>query len=667
MDFYVTGSERLERAPGFKLVGRAEKLREISYILMRSKADSILLVGAGGVGLSTILLGLQASKNHDDASFDIISKRLYWLDVDRLFGIGEDQKVKDAFNQMMMVMDRTPESVLIIENTKVFLEGAKNAGCLSFLNTLTTAVRGGKTQIIWECRDEDLEYALKTYPELHEFYTLVDVREPDAADLKEIVFHATESLRAHHQIKIAPEAIIEAVNLTTKYRGTNGGLSRAQPERSITLLDRALASYRLDAHRGKTTEDLRKLHGEVREAEEFIIRRDAEIAEKDAAVRDPKEEKKFRGLAERIGGSTDTADLRRQRDNAEAVLTVLRKQYERATQKINDDLALTKDMVQQEFSRISGIPMSTLNEDEREKLLTMETHLNDAVFDQQEAVKAVTNAAKVARIGRRTGGPLGCFMLGGPSGVGKTELVRQFSAHRALNLDRLDMSEFMEKHDVAKLIGAPPGYEGFEEGGRLTTSVRNNPNQVFLFDEVEKANIKVFDVLLQVLDAARLTDNLGREVSFKESYIFMTTNIGQEYLLDEKIPFPEAKAMALADLRKIFRAEFLNRINGMQNILWFERLAPPTIAKIIRREINALDSAYEGINSVMTDEDLMAFVIDRYEVRTGARGPVGYVRANLDPIIADQLLAAPDFTGTLRIGYDKKSRKFTTSMKRKAA
>ena len=664
MDFYVTGSERLQRVPGFKLVGRADKLREISYILMRSKADSILLVGAGGVGLSTLLLGLQASKEDPDAPFDIVSKRLYWLDVDKLFAKGDDAKVKDSFNQMMVVMDRTPESVLIIENTKAFLEGARNAGCLSFLNTLSSAVRGGKTQVIWECRDEDLEFALKTYPELHEFYTLVDVKEPAVSDLLEIVTHATDHLFLHHQIRLEPEAIQEAVDLTTKYRGAE--LSRAQPERSITLLDRALASYRLDAHRGKTSDELRKLHGRVREAEEFIIEIDGRIAEAEAEAKDPGSKTEFRTLAQRIG-SAAPADLLREREEVERELADLREKYLAKTLAINATMALTKEMVQVEFSKISGIPLSTLNEDEREKLMTMEDDLNKVVFGQAAAVKAVTNTAKVARIGRRSGGPLGSFMLGGPSGVGKTELVKRFSAHQALNLDRLDMSEFMEKHAVAKLIGAPPGYEGFEAGGRLTNSVRRNPNQIFLFDEVEKADAKVFDVLLQVLDAARLTDNLGREVSFKESYIFMTTNIGQDYLLDEKIPFADAKAMAIEDLKKFFRSEFLNRINGMENILWFERLAPETIEKIVRREISALDGAYQGIRCEMPDKDLSAFVKDRYVIRTGARGPVGYVRANLDPIIADLLLQNQDTQGTLRIGYDKVARRFTTDLKRESA
>jgi ATP-dependent Clp protease ATP-binding subunit ClpB len=331
--------------------------------------------------------------------------------------------------------------------------------------------------------------------------------------------------------------------------------------------------------------------------------------------------------------------------------------YDAITAEINAGLELDRSCVLSEFSRVSGISANKLGEDDIAVLRRLEHDLKSRVFGQDHVLTQVSNGIKVAKVGRRNRNkPLASYMFIGPSGVGKTEVAKVVAGSLLGDekaLLRFDMSEYMEKHAVARLIGAPPGYEGFEAGGILTNAMRRNRNRVILFDEIEKAHPDVFNVLLQVLDDGRLTDNVGRVVSFDESIIIMTSNIGQPYFLDAALPFEDAKALANVELEKTYRSEFLNRFNGRQNIICFNRLDLDSIERIVRREIGDLDAAYatNGIDAVIEDLDLKAFCRDHYDPKMGARGLPGYIQANLEPIIVNRILERPDCKGVFRIAY----------------
>ncbi|RYD62428.1 MAG: ATP-dependent Clp protease ATP-binding subunit, partial [Verrucomicrobiaceae bacterium] len=344
-----------------------------------------------------------------------------------------------------------------------------------------------------------------------------------------------------------------------------------------------------------------------------------------------------------------------------------REKFEAITAQINAGLSLCKADVLREFSRVSGISASKLGEDGMVVLRRLKTDLLSRVFGQDTSVEKIANAIRVARVGKRNRDkPQAAFMLLGPSGVGKTEIAKALAQSLTgdeKSLLRFDMAEYMEKHAVAKLIGAPPGYEGFEAGGILTNAMRKNRNRIILFDEIEKAHPDVFNIFLSVLSDGRLTDNVGRTVSFDESIIIMTTNIGQPAFLNPDLTWDEAQAEAIVELNATYRAEFLNRFAGRQNILCFSRLDVPVIEKIVRREITDLDRSYQGdgVRVTISDADLAAFVQAHYDPRIGARGLPGYIQAKLEPIIADQIIDHPGVEGVFEIGYDNDNGQFTSN------
>lgn len=676
----IRGEEFLARSPGFKLIGREAELKKLSSILVRQKANSVLLVGAGGVGCTAICLGLQALKADANAPFDIVSKRIFWLDTDRLFSSGDSQQINTAFQKVLTDLGRTPESILIVEDTRDFIEAARNSGNSHFVNALGLAVKTDKTQVILEVRDEDLEVVLKWHSDIRESYTLMDVQEPEGEHLAQIVQGGAENLARYHNIRIAPEAVQAALDMTTKYRVHSGGLSRAQPERAISLLDRSLASYRLVAHQG-TPEHLQK---RLRELHEFQVTGETAILEFEdkLAVKLEEEKKRREGGSDpehepnrarktfatmAAAGGMDTPEVARLKQSIaglQAGVNQNRNEFNKLTAEINANLELTRATVLAEFSRVSGISVNKLGEDDIALLRRLEGDLTAKIFGQDAVIKQVADGIKVAKVGRRNKEkPLASYMFLGPSGVGKTEVAKVL-AHSLLGdargLTRFDMSEYMEKHAVAKLIGAPPGYEGFEAGGILTNAMRKNRNRILLFDEIEKAHDDVFNIFLQILDDGRLTDNVGRTVSFDEAIIIMTTNTGQPHFLDMSASFETARERAIDDLNQRYRSEFLNRFAGRQNIICFNRLELPSIEKIVKREIVDLDKSYRAnsIGVVMMDADLKAFCADHYDPRVGARGLPGYIQAHLEPVIVNHILQNPDEAGVCTVAYDKMSKAF---------
>jgi len=682
MDYLINGSDYLSKIKDFKLVGRKAEMDLLSSILVRKKCNSVLLVGPSGVGSTALCLGLQEMKTDDNAPFDLVAKRLFWLDVDNMFSSGDNAEITKAFNSAIRRLRNTIDPILIIEDTGDFYEACRNAGTSHFINVINSAVKEGKLQVILEVSDSAIDPIIKWHSDIRENYTMMDVTEPVGEALVEITNAGAAKLQDFHRIKISEEAIQTAIELTVKYRIDNG-LGISQPSRAISLLDRALAGYRLDSHRtpsvknSENQEDMieqvkqfkdrqarmRNAHNRQRQAENSIV----SVEEKIAELIEIQKEKGSEGPANTgfdalISGTTyDTPEITRLRQMLEVAKEEViksKKEFDELTEIMNADLMLTRDEVVKEFSRITGIAANKLDEDEKEILRNLETILKSHVFGQDHVLVKSSNAIKVSRVGRRNKNkPQASFLFMGPSGVGKTEVAKRIA--EALQGDakallRFDMSEYMERHAVSKLIGAPPGYEGFEAGGILTNEMRKNRNRIILFDEIEKAHPDVFNLFLQILDDGRLTDNVGRVADFSESIIIMTTNIGQPHFLNMDLSFDDAEKLAKVDLDEQYRPEFLNRFNGRQNIICFNRLELDSIEKIVKRELVDVANSYKhsNVDVVVSDACIEKFCEENYDARTGARGLPGFIISQLEPQVTDFILDGN--SGRLEFIYENK-------------
>jgi ATP-dependent Clp protease ATP-binding subunit ClpB len=710
-DHLITGTAKLAAHPDFKLIGRDAELSKLCSILARKHSSSVLLVGPAGVGATSLCMGLQAMKGMENPPFDIVSKSLFFLDVDEMFSSGDPNEIDAAFRRGLARMQKSVEPVLIIEDAGDFVEACRAHGATHFINGVNGLIRDGKLQVILETCDGDASKVLAWHSEIREAYTILDVTEPEGQDLIDIVTAATEKLREHHGVAVNEDAIQTAVELTQKYRQAGG--ASAQPKRSIALLDRALASYRLAAHatppqaaelqrkidagaavpgdsdalaailsrHAARQAKLLKFHEGQKGAELEIVKLEEALEELRAKEAETPEEEApsaapaFARLTSGQGfGSRAEQEIVQRLASFKDALVEHKTAYEAVAAEMNADLELCRDTVVAEFARISGIPAAKLGEDEKAILRELEANLKGSLFGQDPAVEKVANAIKVSKVGRRNKDkPLAAFLHPGPSGVGKTEIAKQLARQLlgdAKALTRFDMSEYMERHAVSKLIGAPPGYEGFEAGGILTNAMRTNRNRVILFDEIEKAHPDVFNLFLQILDDGRLTDNIGRVAEFSDAIIIMTTNIGQPHFLDESISYDDAMDGCMLDLDDTYRPEFLNRFNGRQNIIGFQKLELDSIQKIIRREVDDLASSYaeHGISVTFSDAEIATFCADRYEPRIGARGLPGMINSDLEPKIVNALLDQSAEDGaSFNITYDKAARRFGVEMLRAAA
>ena len=721
-DHLIRGHDYLAQRPEFSLIGRTNTLKQLTAILTRRDANNILLVGSGGVGCSALCLGLEERKSAEDAPYDLISKRFFWLDSDGLFASGNPNTINDSFQKTLKTLARTADSVLIIEDMRDFIEASRSNGASNLINALMRAVRKKDTQVIIESRDADLNVVLSAHSDMREYYTVLDLSEPSADELMEIVTQtARRRLEPFHKIRIADSAIATALELTEKYRVRDMGLNRAQPERSLTLLDRAMTSYRLRAHSrdprivaletelAALAQDasnaaridelkariqdlshswqtrqqaIKKLFQELRSGEESIRRLDNELetqlineAEARHSAGEDNEAKSSTAAMNRFMRDTVNIDseiitrIKQKIAQYEALVKEKKAEFEAQTKAINDQLALEQEQVLMEFSAISGIPVTKLTQDERKKLQHLDAQLAQRVFGQEVAITKLANQVRVAKAGLQAPNkPQASFLFLGPSGVGKTEIAKALTAELFDDenaLLRFDMSEYMEKHAVAKLIGAPPGYEGYEAGGILTNEMRKNPRRIILFDEIEKAHPDVFNVFLQILDDARLTDNRGLTVSFRDSIIMMTTNIGTQHFLGES-NFSVAEELAMADLEEVYRPEFLNRFNGRQNIVCFKTLSLSIIEMIATREISKLNQMVQttmpNLTISMDASALSAMCRDHYKPVNGARGITGYIEGVIKPEIANTVLFAEQSSGTITIGYDEAERSAVMSL-----
>ena len=681
------GTDLVKRAREQKqdpVIGRDEEIRNVIRILSRKTKNNPVLIGEPGVGKTAIAEGLAQRIVKKDVPKSLQDRTIFSLDMGALIAgakyRGEfEERLKAVLNE---VKDSDGKIILFIDELHTIVGAGKTEGSMDAGNLLKPMLARGELHCIGATTLDEYRQYIEKDPALERRFQPVLVNEPTVEDTIAILRGLKERYEVFHGVKIADPAIIAAATLSHRYI-----TDRFLPDKAIDLIDEACAQIRTEMDSMPTELDAVSRKIIQMEIEEAALKKEedalsksrlAELQKELAEERDRfnamkaqwENEKQAIAYVQQLREQLE--DLNRQIEAAEqnyelekaaelkfGKLPPLQKQLQAEEAKAaaaRESSILADRVTEEEIAKIverwTGIPVSRLVQGEREKLLHLDETFHKRVVGQDEAVRSVTEAIQRSRAGiQDPNRPIGSFLFLGPTGVGKTELAKTLA--QALfddenNLVRIDMSEYMEKFSVSRLIGAPPGYVGYEEGGQLTEAVRRKPYSVVLFDEVEKAHPDVFNVLLQVLDDGRITDSQGRTVDFKNTILILTSNLGSEYLLNgirEDGSIDEAaKSQVDMLLRRSFRPEFLNRLD---EIVFYKPLTKENVTKIIDLQIAKLNSRLQTqqIRCRLTDAAKTAIVNAAYDPQYGARPLRRYVQHTVETMLSKKLLAGEILPG----------------------
>ncbi|BCH30567.1 chaperone protein ClpB [Mesorhizobium sp. L-8-10] len=663
------------------VIGRDDEIRRTIQVLSRRTKNNPVLIGEPGVGKTAIAEGLALRIVNGDVPESLKDKQLMALDMGALIAgakyRGEfEERLKAVLSE---VTAADGNIILFIDEMHTLVGAGKADGAMDASNLLKPALARGELHCVGATTLDEYRKHVEKDAALARRFQPVFVNEPTVEDTVSILRGLKEKYEQHHKVRISDSALVAAATLSNRYI-----TDRFLPDKAIDLVDEAASRLRMQVD--SKPEALDEIDRRIMQLK---IEREALKVEKDEASKDRlvRLDKELTDLEEESGDLTAkwqaekqklglAADLKKELDEARNELAIAQRkgEFQRAGElaygkipelekKLQEAEAqdgkdgsmveetVTPDHVAHIVSRWTGIPVDKMLEGEREKLLRMEDELARRVVGQGEAVQAVSKAVRRARAGLQDPNrPIGSFMFLGPTGVGKTELTKalaSFLFDDESAMVRIDMSEFMEKHSVARLIGAPPGYVGYEEGGALTEAVRRRPYQVVLFDEIEKAHPDVFNVLLQVLDDGRLTDGQGRTVDFRNTLIIMTSNLGAEYLvnLGEGEDVDKVRDEVMAVVKASFRPEFLNRVD---EVILFHRLRRQDMGQIVEIQLKRLEKLlFDRKIKLALDKDAIDWLADKgYDPAYGARPLKRVIQKELQDPMAEKILLGDILDGS---------------------
>lgn len=606
------------------VVGRNTEIERVVEILSRRTKNNPCLIGEPGVGKTAIVEGLAQKIISGDIPEILKDKRVVSLDISGMVAGAKyrgdfEERIKKALSEVKKAGD----VILFIDEIHTIVGAGAAEGAIDAANILKPMLARGEIQLVGATTLNEYRKYIEKDSALERRFSPVTVEEPNANDAIEILKGVRDKYEAHHNVKITDDAIKAAVELSIRYIN-----DRFLPDKAIDLIDEAASKARLKTY--IEPEELKKLEEELEKVSK----------DKEEAVRNQKFEK--------------AADLRdKEKTLKEKVEKEEKKWKNKNTKSITD---ITEDSIAEIVSNWTGIPAQKITQDENEKLKNLEKELHKRVIGQTEAVEAVSKAIRRGRVGLKDPKrPIGSFLFLGPTGVGKTELSKALAEELFGNEDamiRIDMSEYMESHSVSKLIGSPPGYVGFDEGGQLTEKIRRKPYAVILFDEIEKAHPDVMNILLQILEDGRLTDSQGRTVNFKNTVIIMTSNLGARLITDKKSlgfaknddekqsaqkEYEETKKEVMALIKRELRPEFINRID---EIIVFHKLSDDEIDKIIIMMLNEVKERLEQQDiNITIDESVNKLIADKgIDKAFGARPLRRTIQSLLEDVLAEAIL-----------------------------
>lgn len=601
-------------------IGRQNEIDRVIQILCRRTKNNPCLIGEPGVGKTAVAEGLALKIAEGNAPEILKNKRVVSLDLTGMVAGTKyrgdfEERIKNAIDEVISADD----VILFIDEIHTIVgAGASADGSIDAANILKPSLARGELQVIGATTLDEYRKNIEKDAALERRFQPVIVGEPSEEDAILILKGLREKYEAHHKVHITDEAINAAVNLSARYIA-----DRFLPDKAIDLIDEAASKVRLTA--STAPDDIKDLENLIKQTS----------AEKDKAIESQEFEK--------------AASLRDKERELQRKLADSKTEWSKASENYTEEV--TAENIAELISQNTGIPVSRLTEEESDRLLKLEDVLHKRIVGQSEAVTAVSKAIRRGRVGLKDPKrPIGSFIFLGPTGVGKTELCKalaeaMFGSENAII--RLDMSEYMEKHTVSRLIGSPPGYVGFDEGGQLTEKIRRSPYSVVLFDEIEKAHPDVFNILLQILDDGRLTDSKGRTVSFKNTVIIMTSNLGARYLTEKKksLGFSEntdsddsnVKEKVLSELKSTFRPEFLNRVD---DIIVFNKLSKEEICEIAEKMLNQLSIRLKDLNITMEfDSSAISEIADAgFDPIYGARPLRRAIQTKIEDALSEKIL-----------------------------